>query len=42
MDLADATLVHLGNRERIDTVFTLENDFRVYRLKHGGPFNVVP
>jgi predicted nucleic acid-binding protein len=42
MDLADATLVHIGNRERIDTVFTLDSDFSVYRLKGGRTFSIVP
>jgi predicted nucleic acid-binding protein len=42
MDLADATLVHLGDRNGLDTVFTLDADFRVYRLSRGRALNVVP
>ncbi len=42
MDLADATLVHIGNRERIDTVFTLDSDFSVYRLRGGRTFSIIP
>jgi predicted nucleic acid-binding protein len=42
MDLADATLVHVANRDRLDTVFTLDADFDVYRLQGGRPFKVHP
>jgi len=34
--LADAVLVHLADREKIDTIFTLDHrDFSVYRSKRG-------
>ena len=43
MDFADATLVHLGNRTRIATVFTVDHDdFATYRLDRRKVFRVVP
>lgn len=43
MDFADATLVHVANREKIREVFTLDRrDFGVYRLKRGQSFTMVP
>lgn len=42
IDLADATLVHIGKREQIETVFTLDSDFGVYRLDRGKAFDVRP
>jgi hypothetical protein len=43
MDFADATLVHVANREGLRDIFTLDRrDFAVYRLKGGRSFNVVP
>jgi len=43
MDLADAALVHLGNREDIRTVFTTDRrHFSIYRRRDGGPFHVAP
>ena len=43
MDFADATLVHLANRERISTVFTTDHrDFQTYRMKGGRRFRVLP
>lgn len=41
-DLADATLVYLAERDALDTVFTLDRDFRVYRLRRGKALKVVP
>lgn len=42
MDLADATLValaeHLGERD----IFTLDNDFRIYRAHGKHPFRLIP
>ena len=35
MDLADASLVALAERFSLRTVFTLDRDFTVYRIKHG-------
>ena len=42
MDLADASLV--ATAERLDTkrVFTLDRDFRIYRLSDGSAFEIVP
>ena len=33
MDFADACLVYLGNKLKIDSVATIDRDFDVYRLK---------
>ncbi len=41
--LADATLVYLAGRERIDTIFTLDRrDFLVYRSARNRPFRLIP
>ncbi len=43
IQLADASLVHLANREGIDTIFTLDRrDFGVLRLARGRKFRVIP
>ena len=43
MDLADASLVAVAEREGISKVFTLDRrDFGVYRLAKGGRFSVIP
>lgn len=43
MDFADATLVHVANRENLTEVFTLDQrDFGVYRLKQGKSFTILP
>ena len=42
MDLADASLVALAEERRLRQVFTLDSDFRVYRLPTGEPFELVP
>ncbi|MFQ6023917.1 MAG: type II toxin-antitoxin system VapC family toxin [Acidiferrobacterales bacterium] len=43
MDFADATLVHVANREGLRDIFTLDRrDFSVYRLKRGRPFTIIP
>jgi predicted nucleic acid-binding protein len=40
---ADAALVYLAHRERIDTIFTLDRrDFSIYRNGRGRPFYLVP
>ena len=40
---ADACLVHLADREGIDTIFTLDRrDFSVYRTKRGKAFRLLP
>ncbi len=43
IQLADAALVHLANREGIETIFTLDRrDFSVLRLARGRKFQLVP
>lgn len=42
MDLADASLVAVAEERRLDRVFTLDSDFRVYRLPRGRSFTIVP
>ncbi len=43
IQLADASLVHLANREGIDTIFTLDRrDFGVLRLARGKKIRVIP
>jgi len=41
--LADAALVYLAEREKIDAIFTLDRrDFSVYRIGGKRPFNIIP
>jgi uncharacterized protein len=41
--LADASLVHLANRESIDTIFTLDRrNFSVYRSARNRRFRLIP
>jgi predicted nucleic acid-binding protein len=43
MDLADAALVRVAERERITTVFTVDRqDFEVYRLAGRRRFKIIP
>jgi hypothetical protein len=42
MDLADASIVAAAETHGDRTVFTLDSDFRVYRLSDGAAFNIVP
>jgi hypothetical protein len=43
MDLADAVLVRVAEREGLRTIFTLDHgDFGVYRLAHGKAFILIP
>lgn len=42
MDLADASLVAVAEERRLDRIFTLDADFRVYRLPRGRSFTIVP
>ena len=43
LQLADATLLHLANRERIHTVFTLDRrNFGAVRLKTGKKIEIIP
>ena len=43
MDFADATLVHVASREKLSTVFTVDNnDFETYRIDGRRHFRIVP
>lgn len=43
MDFADATLVHLAQREGLSTVFTIDHDdFETYRIGGRRAFHIVP
>ena len=42
MDLADATLVRVAEREGLHRIFTLDDDFRIYRLGRNRLFTIVP
>ena len=42
MDLADASLVALAEERGTVRIFTLDHHFRVYRLPHNRPFDVIP
>jgi len=43
MQLADAAIVHLADREKVSTIFTLDRrDFSVYRRPDGSSFDVIP
>jgi predicted nucleic acid-binding protein len=42
MDLADATLVALAEEEGYRTVFSLDSDFGVYRIRGRIPFRTIP
>jgi predicted nucleic acid-binding protein len=43
MDLADAALVHVAARERLQTVFTIDRaDFGIYRLPGGRRLRLLP
>jgi len=42
MDLADASLVAVAEERRLTKIFTLDRDFRTYRLLGRRPFAIVP
>ncbi|HEX6491448.1 MAG TPA: PIN domain-containing protein [Gaiellaceae bacterium] len=42
MDLADATLVAYAEEQRLRTIFTLDADFAVYRLRGRQRFEMIP
>lgn len=42
MDFADASLVALAEERQLGAVFTLDEDFRVYRMSDGKSFTIVP
>jgi predicted nucleic acid-binding protein len=41
-DLADACLIHLLHRDSIDSILTLDSDFRIYRTTSGKSLEVLP
>jgi len=42
MDLADASLVAVGDAGNIRTIFTLDKDFKIYRTKQKKQFRLLP
>jgi predicted nucleic acid-binding protein len=42
MDLADATLLRVAERDGIETIVTLDRDFRVYRAAGIGALKILP
>ena len=42
IDLADASLVALAEEQGLNEVFSLDSDFRIYRLPNGHVFDLVP
>lgn len=42
MDFAAASLVAVAERENLDTVFTFDPAFRIYRLDDGRAFQIAP
>ncbi|MEK6651408.1 MAG: PIN domain-containing protein [Nitrospirota bacterium] len=42
MDFADASLVAVADAENINTIFTLDKDFKVYRIKKNRRFKLLP
>jgi predicted nucleic acid-binding protein len=41
MDFADACLVFLADKLKIDTIATIDRDFNVYRLNQNKSFTVL-
>ena len=42
MDLADASVVAAGESLNSKRLFTLDSDFRIYRLRDGSVFELIP
>lgn len=43
MDFADATLVHVAEREGLNTILTVDhNDFETYRIGRNAKFRILP
>ncbi len=43
MDFADATLVRVGSRHNLTTIFTIDHDhFETYRMERKRKFRIVP
>jgi len=42
MDMADASLIALAESMRFRQIFTIDSDFRIYRLSDGSVLEIVP
>ncbi|WP_417908942.1 type II toxin-antitoxin system VapC family toxin [Candidatus Electronema sp. PJ] len=42
MDMADASLVTLADSRRLKQIFTIDSDFRIYRLADGSQLEIIP
>ena len=42
MDLADASLVAIAESQGLHRIFTLDNDFRIYKINGTIAFDVLP
>jgi uncharacterized protein len=43
MDFADATLVHIAEREGLNTILTIDHDdFETYRIGRNAKFRILP
>ena len=43
MDFADATLVHVAEREKLHTILTIDHsDFETYRIGRSAKFRILP
>ncbi len=42
MDYADASLLAIAESQGIDTIFSIDSDFHVYRMRNGKTLRVVP
>jgi predicted nucleic acid-binding protein len=42
MDFADASLVVVAEERGLDRIFTLDSEFRIYRLARGRAFTIIP
>lgn len=42
MDLGDATLMAVAVALDLDTIFTLDSDFRIYRMRDGSALTLIP
>ncbi len=42
MDFADASLVAVAERKDLDTIFTVDSDFHIYRIGGGRAFQIAP
>lgn len=42
MDLADASLVAVADNMKFRQIFTVDSDFRIYRLSDGSALDIIP